>query len=42
MRTSEDEVVPLPAAGAPSAAAPAAPAPASGPAIAEIPAPPAQ
>jgi len=40
MRTSEDEVVPLPAAGTPSAAAPAAPA--SGPAIAEIPAPPAQ
>lgn len=44
MRTSDDEVVPLPAAGGPSAAAPAAttPAPASAPSIAEIPAPPAQ
>jgi len=42
MRTSADEVVPLPAAGTPAAATPPAPAPAAAPAIAEIPAPPAQ
>jgi len=43
MRTSEDEVVPLPASGAGAPpAAPAAPAPANAPAIADIPSPPAQ
>lgn len=42
MRTSADEVVPLPAAGTPTASTPPAPAPAAAPSIAEIPAPPAQ
>lgn len=45
MRTSDDEVVPLPAAGTSNAANPAAPSPGAGaaaPVISEIPSPPAQ